>query len=295
MLNKFVLFFVLLSSFSGFSQELNANVMVNSERIQQSNKQVFTTLQNSMRDFLNNTKFTNFNVKRSELIDCNIMLVVSDYDPNSNSFSGTLQIQSTRPIYNSSYGTSLLNFSDKNINFNYIEFEPLVYSENSIGSNLVGILSFYANIIIGLDADSFALYGGTANYQKATNVVSMMQQNGDKGWVMGDQNNRYALANDLLSNMNAPYREALYEYHMKGLDMMASDANQAKAGVANAINLLSNIHKSRPNALPTRIFFDAKADEITKVFGAGPTYDTTKLVETLTRINSINGTKWNRM
>ena len=295
MLHKFVLFLVCFIGFSGLAQELNANVVVNSDHIQQSNKQVFTTLQNSIRDFLNNTKFTNFNIKRNELIDCNIMLVVNDYDPNSNSISGTLQIQSSRPIYNSSYGTSLFNFSDKNIAFNYIEFEPLVYSENSIGSNLVGLLSFYANIIIGLDADSFSLYGGSANFQKASNVVNMMQQTGDKGWVMGDQNNRYALSNDLLSNNYSPYREALYEYHIKGLDVMSTSPEQGKAGVANAINLLSNVHKSRPNALPTRIFFDAKADEITKVFGAGPTYDTSKLVETLTRINSINGTKWNRM
>lgn len=295
MLNKIVLFFVFFISCSGFAQELNANVMVNAERIQQSNKQVFTTLQNSMRDFLNNTKFTNLNIKRSELIDCNIMLVVSDYDPNTNALSGTLQIQSTRPIFNSSYGTSLFNFSDKNIAFNYIEFEPLVYSENAIGSNLVGLLSFYANLIIALDADSFALNGGTANYQKASNVVTMMQQTGDKGWVMGDQNNRYALTNDLLSNNYSPYREALYEYHIKGLDVMSSNPDQAKIGVAGAISILANIHSIRPNALPTRIFFDAKADEIVKVFGAGPTYDTTKLIETLTRINSINGTKWNRM
>ncbi len=295
MLNKIVLFFVFLIGCSGFAQELNANVMVNAERIQQTNKQVFTTLQNSMRDFLNNTKFTNLNVKRNELIDCNVMLVVTDYDPNSNAVSGTLQIQSSRPIYNSTYGTSLFNFSDKNVAFNYIEFEPLVYSENSIGSNLVGLLSFYANIIIGLDADSFSLYGGTANYQKASNVVNMMQQTGDKGWVMGDQNNRYALSNDILSNNYSPYREALYEYHIKGLDTMSTNADQGKAGVANAINMLANIHSVRPNALPTRIFFDAKADEIVKVFGAGPTFDTTKLIETLTRINSINGTKWNRM
>lgn len=295
MLNKIVVVLVFLMSYSGFSQELNANVMINSERIQQSNKQVFTTLQNAVRDFLNNTKFTNLNVKRSELIDCNVMFVISEYDPNANTFSGTLQIQSTRPVFNSSYGTSLFNFSDKNIAFNYIEFEPLVYSESSIGSNLVGILSFYAHLMIGLDADSFSLSGGTANYQKAANVVSMMQQNGDKGWVMGDQNNRYALSNDVLSNMYAPYREALYEYHINGLDLMSANPNQAKAGVANALDLLAKIHNTRPNALPTRIFFDAKADEITKVFGAGPTYDTTKLIETLTRINSINGTKWNRM
>src|SRR5690606_20782633 len=111
----------------------------------------------------------------------------------------------------------------------------------------------------------------------------------------GDQNNRYALSKDILSNNYSPYREALYEYHIKGLDAMSTNADQGKAGVANAINMLANIHRVRQNALPTRIFFDAKADEIVKVFGAGPTFDTTKLIETLTRINSINGTKWNRM
>jgi len=295
MLNKFVLLIVLMCSSSAFSQELNANVIVNADRIQQTNKQVFSTLQTSMRDFLNNTKFTNFSVKRNELIDCNVMLVVNDFNQNSNTFSGTLQIQSTRPIFEASYGTSLLNFSDKNISFSYIEFEPLVYSESAIGSNLVAILSYYAHMIIGLDADSFSLYGGTANYQKATNVVSMMQQTGDKGWIMGDQNNRYALVNDVLSNNYSPFREALYQYHIKGLDLMSVDAKQGKEGIATAINLLSNIHSVRPNALPTRIFFDAKADELTKVFGGGPAYDNTKLIETLTRINSINGAKWNRM
>lgn len=295
MLNKIVLFFVCLVGFSAVAQELNANVVVNSERIQQSNKQIFTTLQNSMRDFLNNNKFTNLNVKRNELIDCNFLLIVSDYDPNTNAFTATLQIQSSRPTYNTAYGSSIFNFNDRNVSFTYIEFEPLVYSENAISSKLVGLLSYYAHLIIGIDADSFALNGGSASYQKALNVVNMMQQTQDKGWVMGDQNNRYALINDLLANMYAPYREAMYEYHIKGLDVMAANAQQGKAGVANAINILANIHKTRPNALPTRIFFDAKADEITKVFGAGPTFDVAQLIETLTRINSTNGAKWNRM
>ncbi|UUV21385.1 type IX secretion system protein PorD [Paenimyroides aestuarii] len=295
MLNKIVLFLVLLVGTNAAAQELNANVVVNADRIQQSNKQVFSTLQNAIRDFFNNNKFTNYNVKRSELIDCNVLLVVNSYDPNTNAFTGTLQIQSSRPVYNSGYGTTLFNFSDKFITFNYLEFEPLVYSENAISSNLVGLLTYYANLIIGLDADSFSLYGGTANYQKASNVVAMLQQTEDKGWTMGEQNNRYALINDLLSNLYAPYREALYEYHIKGLDIMAENPEQGKKGIANAINILANTHKTRPNALTTRIFFDAKADEITKVFGAGPTFDTTQLIETLTRINSTNGTKWNRM
>ena len=204
------------------------------------------------------------------------------------------------------------------------------------------MFGFYANFIIGLDADSFSLYGGTPYYQKASNIVTMMQQSEDKGWAMGDQNNRYALANDVLANMYAPYREAMYEYHIKGLDVMSTDPSQAKTSVANAINMLAGIHRSRPNALLTRIFFDAKSDEIAYakeiqrakmnnpyaaltqseamlndeendfmgngripgsqlpdqivgVFAAGPSFDKSNLIETLTRINSTNGVKWNRM
>ena len=295
MRNKLVALIFFFIGFSGISQELNATVTINSDRIQQTNKQVFTTLQNSIRDFFNNNKFTNVNVKRNELIDCNVLLIVNDYDPNSNSFTGTLQIQTSRPVFNSAYGTTLFNFVDNNVGFNYIEFESLVNSENSISSKLVGLLSYYANMIIGLDADSFALNGGTENYQKALNVVSMMQQTGDKGWIMGESNNRYALVNDILSNSFASYREAMYEYHIKGLDVMSDNPDDAKKGIANALNILANNHKVRPNALTTRIFFDAKSDEIAKVFSAGPNYDKTQLIETLTRINPLNGAKWNRM
>lgn len=296
MLNKFALFFTLFFSVASFSQELNATVNINSDNIQQSNKQIFSTLQNSIKDFLNNTQFTNINAKRTELIDCNVFVIVQNYDPNTNVFSGTLQIQSSRPTFGSDYNTSVFNFRDQNVGFSYIEYEPLVYSENNISSGLVGILSFYANMIIGLDNDTFSPMGGSPNFQKASNVVSMMQGTGEKGWIMGESNNRYALVNDILSNTFVSYREALYEYHLKGLDLMSSNPEEAKNGIANAISVLSNIHRSRPNAFVTRIFFDAKADEIVKIFGAGPSYDKkTDLIETLTRINSANGAKWNRM
>jgi len=295
MLNRIVLFFTLFIGFSCFSQELNATVTVNSDKIQQTNKQIFNTLQNAIRDFLNNNRFTNLNTKRNELIDCNLLLIINTYDPNQNSFSGTLQVQSSRPVFQSSYGTTVLNFNDRNINFQYIEFEPLTYSENAISSNLVGILSFYANMIIGLDSDTFGLMEGTANYQKASNVVAMMQQGSDKGWVMGEANNRFALVNDVLSNSFEPYRQALYEYHIKGLDLMSQSPDKAKAGIASAISTLSNIHRVRSNALPTRIFFDAKATEIQNIFSGGPAYDPSQLIETLTKINPTNAGKWNRM
>lgn len=280
---------------AGIAQELNATVNVNSERIQQTNKQIFTTLQNSMRDFLNNNKFTSLNVRRNEQIDCTVLLVVEEYDPNTNAFKGVLQVQSSRPVFGSGYSSPVFMYRDNHVNFNYIEFESLTYSENSISSNLTALLSFYAHLIIGLDADSFSLNGGTDSYQKASQVVSMMQGSGDKGWTMGEANNRYALANDLLSTMYSSYRQALYDYHIKGIDLMASDPDQAKKAMAAAINTLANVHKVRPNALATRMFFDAKSDEVTQVFSAGPNYDNTQLIETLTRISPMNGAKWNRM
>lgn len=295
MLNRIVFFIIFLVSFQLTAQELNATVTVNSQKIQQSNKQVFTNLQNGIRDFLNNNKFSNLVVSKNELIDCNVLLIVDKYDPNNNSVIGSLQIQSSRPIFGSSYNTTIFNFNDRNITFSYIDMEPLNYSESNISSNLVGILSFYAHLLIGLDQDSFALYGGTSNLQKASNVVSLMQAGGDKGWVMGDASNRYALISDILSNNFVNYRDALYNYHIKGLDAMEADQLKGKQEIANAINLLANINRTRPNALPMRIFFDAKADEIVKVFEAGPNYDVQELIETLTKISPMNGAKWNRM
>src|SRR5690554_5913301 len=268
MWNRCIVLIVFFMGITGIAQELNATVTVNSERIQQTNKQIFTTLQNSMRDFLNNNKFTSINVRRSEQIDCTVLLVVEEYDPNTNAFKGVLQVQSSRPVFNSGYSSPVFAYRDNHISFNYIEFEPLTYSENSIGSNLTGLLSFYAHL---------------------------MQGTGDKGWTMGEANNRYALANDLLSTMYSSYRQALYDYHIKGLDLMTSDPDQAKKGMADAINTLANVHKTRPNALATRIFFDAKSDEVVQVFSAGPNYDNAQLIETLTRINPLNGSKWNRM
>jgi|SRR5690554_544387 len=297
MWTRYCVLFVFFFGISAAAQELNANVTVNSERIQQTNKQVFTTLQNSIRDFLNNTKFTNINARRNEQINCSVLLVVEEYDPNSNTMKGVFQVQSSRPIYNSGYSSPVFAFRDNHVSFNYIEFEALTYSENNISSNLVALLSFYAHVMIGFDADTFSKNGGTDSYQKASLVVSMMQGSGsaDQGWIMGEPNNRYALSNDLLSGVYDTFRQALYDYHINGIDWMADDPEKAKQGVANAIFALENLHRTRSNAFLTRLFFDAKSDEVVQIFSAGPRYDNTKLIESLTRISPLNGSKWNRM
>lgn len=297
MWNKYYALFVFFFGISAVAQELNATVSVNSEQIQQTNKQVFTTLQNSIKDFLNNTKFTNINVRRNEQINCSVLLVVEEYDPNTNSLKGVFQVQSSRPTYNSAYSSPVFAFRDNNVNFNYIEFEALTYSENNISSNLVALLSFYAHMMIGFDADTFTKNGGTDSYQKASLVVSMMQGTGtaDKGWTMGETNNRYALSNDLLSGAYDSFRQALYDYHINGIDWMVDDPEKAKQGIADAIFTLESLNRTRSNAFLTRLFFDAKSDEVVQVFSAGPRYDNTKLIESLTRISPLNGSKWNRM
>ena len=288
-----VIVFVLFGFFVQ-AQELNTTVEINSDAVAQSNKQVFKTLKTAVKEFMDNTQWSTKNVNRSEKIDCNILIIIKTLDVNN--FSGSIQVQSSRPVYNSNYSSPVFNFRDEDFDFQYIEFEALTYSENNISSNLVAVLSFYANIIIGIDADSFSLNGGTPNLQKAQNIVNMAQQMNAKGWKQeGNKNNRFAVANEILSGANASYREAIYQYHIHGMDLMADNPLEGKKGVKTALDILSNVHRNRPNALPTRMFFDAKADEIVSIFSAGPEFNKQSVVEVLTKISPLNGGKWNRM
>ncbi|MDN3706502.1 DUF4835 family protein [Myroides ceti] len=288
-----VIVFVLFGFFVQ-AQELNTTVEINSDAVSQSNKQVFKTLKTAVKEFMDNTQWSTKNVNRSEKIDCNILIIIKTLDVNN--FSGSIQVQSSRPVYNSNYSSPVFNFRDEDFDFQYIEFEALTYSENNISSNLVAVLSFYANIIVGIDADSFSLNGGTPNLQKAQNIVNMAQQMNAKGWKQeGNKNNRFAVANEILSGANASYREAIYQYHIHGMDLMADNPLEGKKGVKTALDILSNVHRNRPNALPTRMFFDAKADEIVSIFSAGPEFNKQSVVEVLTKISPLNGGKWNRM
>lgn len=288
-----VIVFILFGFFVQ-AQELNTTVEINSDAVPQSNKQVFKTLKTAVKEFMDNTQWSTKNINRSEKIDCNILIIIKTLEVNN--FSGSIQVQSSRPVYNSNYSSPVFNFRDEDFDFQYIEFEALTYSENNISSNLVAVLSFYANIIVGIDADSFSLNGGTPNLQKAQNIVNMAQQMNTKGWKQeGNKNNRFAVVNEILSGANASYREAIYQYHIHGMDLMADNPLEGKKGVKTALDILSNVHRNRPNALPTRMFFDAKADEIVSVFSAGPEFNKQSVVEVLTKISPLNGGKWNRM
>ena len=293
-MRNWIIITLLFVSFFGYSKELNCSLKVNYDQVTGANTQIFKTLERSLGEFVNNTKWTTKAYTRNERIDCSMFITVNSY--SNNEFTCTLQVQSSRPIYNSTYASPVFNFNDKEFNFRYLEFENFVYNPNSYDSNLVAVVAFYANIIIGLDADTFSSQGGAKFLEAASNIANLAQSSNVAGWTQTEKKqNRYYLINDLLSNTFTPYRDALYEYHYLGMDKMTDDTRGAKENVLKAIQTVGKIHSVRPNAFITRVFFDAKADEIVSVFSGGPSINIAELKELLGKVSPLNSAKWNNI
>ncbi|PJR03500.1 type IX secretion system protein PorD [Avrilella dinanensis] len=293
-MNKLVYIFLtfFLAVYTMQAQELNCTVTINTESIQTNDRRIFNTLESAVTNFMNNTQWTNQNYNFNEKINCSIIIFIQEQ--NNNDFKAMLQVISSRPVYNSDYNSPVFNWKDERFNFTYIENEPLNYNPNAYQSELVSVLSFYANMIVGLDADTFSLNRGNQSYAAAQSILSAAQQQGGSGWQQADgRSSRYFLITELLNSSYSNYRKALYEYHREGMDQMAENPLAAKQGVQKSIETLAQIHNMRPNALLTRVFFDAKADEIFSVFLAGPDYDVQSVRETLNRIYPQANAKWN--
>lgn len=295
MTRNLILFLVFLYTTASFSQELRATVAINYEQVNNGNPQLFKNLEKQVTEFLNNTKWTENEVKETEKIECNFFINVTSY--GSNNFEATLQIQASRPVFNSTLSTPIVNINDKNFNFRFIEFENMIYDANSFTSNLVSVMAFYSNLIIGIDSDSFSKLGGSEYLNIASTIVTVAQSSGFKGWSQSESgnNNRNFLISDMLSTTYEPYRVAMYLYHREGLDIMAENTKTGKEGVAKAIVTLSEIQKSRPNSLLVRTFFDTKADELVSIFAGGPKIDIGPIVENLNSISPLNSQKWNKI
>lgn len=277
------------------SQELNCTVTVNFDKAGATNTQIFKSLERSLNDFVNNTAWTDQSYKPSEKINCSMFITVNSYD-GSSGFEASIQVQSSRTIFNSSYASPMVNINDKDFSFNYVEFHALSYNPNSFDSNLLSVIAFYCYYIIGTDAETFEPSGGETYYQQALNVVSLAAPTSIKGWLQTEKKqNRYYLINDLLSPTFKAYRDAMYTYHFDGLDVMESDPKKGKEKVAEAVSLLNDIHVTRPNAYLTRTFFDAKADEIVSIFSAGPTFSTSNLIDLLGKMSPTNSSKWSKI
>ncbi len=249
-------------------------------------------MQNDIFEFMNNTKWTNAAYKTHERIDCSITINILEALSATN-FKGSLQLQVSRPVYNSTYSTSILNFNDNDISFTYQEFQPLVYNETAFESNLVSLLTFYAYTILGYQADTFGYKGGENFFKLAESVMIVAQQGGGIGWNRVDGNyTRFQLNENLLSPVYEPYRRAMYEYHILGLDRMVDDTRGAKEAISKSVAGLQNLYNDRPNTFLIRVFMDTKSDEIVDIFSDGPRIDTSRLKEVLSNIYPSFDEKW---
>ncbi len=278
----------------GFGQELNCQVVVNAEQTGRSNVTVFQTLQNSLAEFINQTKWTNQQFLPHERIDCSIFINISDYDADS--FTGTIQVQSSRPVFGSTMVSPVFNFKDGQFGFTYSEYAPFSFNPNEYNSNLISVVTFYVYTILGLDADTFEEQGGSRYYEIANQIVNTAQQGGRAGWKATDGNaSRYRLVSDLLSNSFSGYRKALYKYHRDGLDRMHMSPAEGKKSIATAILDLDRMNDRRPNSLLVRTFFDAKADEVQQIFSGGPSVPVKEVVDALNSLAPTFSEKWSNI
>lgn len=276
------------------AQELNCEIVINAEQTGKENQSVFKTLQRALSEFVNQTTWTDKKFEEEEKISCSMFITINSFEGES--FSGTIQVQSSRPVYGSTMVTPVFNFKDEQFSFNYREYQPLNYSQNSYSSNLVSVVSYYVYTILGIDADTFAPEGGTPYFEEAKRIVSTAQQGGQGGWKASDgTRSRYRLNTDLLANTYAEYRQALYQYHRQGLDVMYDDPEVGKKAIADALAGLKPMNDRRSNSLLMRTFFDAKAEEITDIFSGGPEINRPDLQEVLSAIAPRYSKNWRNL
>jgi len=294
-MRKFLAIFSLLFiSVTANSQELNASVTVDASQTNVPDLQVFRTLEQQLKEFISNTKWTNKEFLNQERIDCNFSVIVQEY--SSDLFTATLQVQASRPVFGSTYDTPTYNYNDKQFSFDYKEFQPLTFNLNSFDSNLISVIAFHVYTVIGLDAATFEPNGGDPYFETAKQIVNTAASSNFLGWKAQDKKpSRYSFNDELLSPIYSVFHETMYDYHRLGLDLMTVDLKIAKSGVKKAINDLKRISDRRPNAFLLRTFFDAKSQEIQQIFSGGPNVDITTLINNLNRMAPTKNDTWNEI
>jgi hypothetical protein len=299
-MKKLILIFVLIvwSSIS-ISQELNCKVTIVADaklELSTVDQEVVAQLKQTMEDMMNNTQWTKDKFKVEERINCALQLQLKEKS-GSNGFSGSLQVQSSRPAFNSSYNTTLLNFLDENVAFSYSRNAILIYAPNQFRDNLTSILAFYAYFIIGMDYDSFSLKGGTSYFNEAQQIVSLAQSSGAAGWKSNESNkrNRFWLVDNVLHQLFEPLRECNFMYHRKGIDKLYDDKIAARKQMFDALNKLNTVIQTRPNSINLINFAQAKRLELKEICADAETKEKTDLVNLMKKIDPSNATKYDEI
>lgn len=258
-------FFALISIQLLSAQEVNCRVQVNSDKIEGTNKEIFNSLSLNLTEFINSRKWTDAIFQDEERINCSLIFTISE--TAGDNYSGDLQIQANRPVFNSSYTTPLFNFKDVNLKFSYSQFDRLEYNDNSYDSNLMSLVAYYINIIIGLNFDSYSRYAGTRYFDKAEAIVAMAQSSDDSGWRAFDsERNRYALISNLQDERLKRLRDVNYEYHRLGLDEMSTNVEKGRNKIYSLLPYLREMNRAKPFSVALQLFVEAKRDELIDMF-----------------------------
>lgn len=295
-MNK-ILLILLLSLFmlKSQSQELYCNVDVKSQQIQGSDRRIYETLKNAIYEFMNNQIWTNYNYKYNEKIECSILFNVKDR-PSPDYFRCEMTIALRRPVFNSTYNTVLLNYIDKDVEFEYIENQPLDFSVGIFTSNLTSVLAYYAYVMIGLDFDSFMLNGGDPYYEAALNIANSAQSSGYKGWSSAeDTRNRFWLLENITNPSYSGLRNFFYEYHRQGLDIMYEEPEKGRAAILSSLSYLQAVKQSRPSLLILQIISDSKRDEYVNIFSEGIPNERSNAVKILNEIDPSNAMSYQKI
>jgi hypothetical protein len=292
---RFVAILMMLP-FMASGQELNCNVQVSAQRIQGSNRQVFETMQKDIYEFMNSTVWTNHIFSYAERIDCNINITLNE-QLSADEFRGTIQVQLRRPVFNTTYNSTMLNFIDNSFQFRYVEFQPLEFDPSSHRSNLISVLAYYAYMVIGFDYDSFSPLGGTEFFQMAERIVTNAQNAPEPGWKPYDSSrnrNRYWLVKNILDKEYEGVRQFIYEYDVNGLDKMESKIAEARTSIAESLKLVQDVYRRKPDPFMyyIQVVMEAKADELINIFTEAFPEEKSRVVQILTEIDPANKSKY---
>ncbi|WKK84946.2 DUF4835 family protein [Marivirga arenosa] len=292
----FTIILFLFSSSAVLSQDLFFDVKVDASTANTSETRVFINMENSFKQFINETKWMDQNIELFERIKGIIAINITEI-PRTGRFQAQMQIQSIRPIYNSNYESVMINIADRNFNFDYTESQPLIYTQNSFNDNLVSILAFYANFLLAMDFDSFSELGGQKYYDEALNIARSAQQQGFKpGWEQfGNLESKYSLIQSALNSQLEPVRQSLYLYYRKGLDLMEENPEAARASILQALENIQKANKLNPNSPFITLLIQSKADEIVQIFTEGDLAQRRKAYEIMREIAPSNSERYEVM
>lgn len=278
----------------GFTQELRCNVSVSHSKITGANSNIFRTMQMDLYEFMNNRKWTSHNYSHSERIECSINIQLTK-QISADEYEGHITVQSKRPVYNSSYESTVLNIRDEGFRCKYQEYQAIEFSENSNKDNLTSILAYYAYVILGFDYDSFSLNGGTEYFEKARKIVNESQNFpvSYRGWKAFESDyNRYWLVDNILNKSYESYRECTFIYHRKGLDKLSESVEAGRAEIAESLRLIQKVFRSRSRLYITQIFFDAKSKELVSIFSNSFPDEQDRVIRILTECDPSGSSKY---